>query len=176
MAAAALKADMSADAARYYAGGKRRMVGGIPKRVPAWLGNTAGKAFIASAVAGQVEIDGDNRPDELARFRFVPAGGARAIDAKPSKRKGYAYVARFKSISGWRPANLACDPYECHARYGGLTDTPHKLADALRHYHGGSPEPLRKYLADTAGERRAYWAAYDAAQAAERAANWRIAA
>lgn len=171
-----MKEYMSDEARRYYEGGKRVMIDGAPCRVAAWARRTPGKAFIKAAVAGQVEIDGDNRPDELARFRFVPANGARLVDCKPAKRRGYAAPVRYRARCGWKPENLAYDPYAAHTCLGGLTDTPEELGDALAHYQNGNPKPLRDWLAETADERRAYWAAYDAAREAETAASYRLAA
>jgi len=166
-----MKEFMSEEARRYYAGGRRVMQGGVPCRV-ANHGPIKGKAFIKAAVAGQVEIDGDNGLAELAAFRFIPANGAREDNRKPAKRAGYSYKPRFKSISGWTPAGLSYHPYEARE----LTDTPAALESAKRDYHKGNPKPLREYLAATAGERRAYWAAYDAAQFAETVASYRLAA
>jgi hypothetical protein len=37
-----------------------------------------------------------------------------------------------------------------------------------------TPRPLRDWLAETADERRAYWAAYDAARATDEFVDWKI--
>jgi hypothetical protein len=169
---------MSDEARAYYAGGKRKMIGGVPCRVAPWVGSrTPGKEFVKNAAAGQVAIDGDTGHEGLGRFRFVPKNDAPVGRGKPSARGTYAYKSRFKVTSGWRPASISLAPYTGHDRYGGLTDTPDKLSSALRQWRdNGDGKPLREWLADTAAERRAYWAAYDAARAAEADADWRLAA
>lgn len=167
---------MSDEARAYYAGGRRVMRNGVPCRVAAH-GSTPGKAFIKAAVAGQVEIQPEsNRCFDAPYFRFTPAESAEPKNCKPSNMKGYAYKARFKSISGWRPANLAGPRYAAHCSYGGtsLTDTPGELGEALADYQGGNPAPLRQWLADTADERRAYWAAVDAQRATDEFVDWKI--
>jgi hypothetical protein len=168
-----MKEFMSEEARRYYEGGKRVMHNGVPCRVAAWVKPTPGLAFIKAAVAGRVAIDDDNRPDECSRFRFVPTGGARVENCKPSARGNVTFPSRFKSVSGWKPASISLAPYGVLT----LTDTSEEEAHAKGMWRdNGNPERLREWLANTADQRRAYWAAYDAARATDAAADWRIAA
>jgi len=162
---------MSDEARRYYAGGKRVMKDGVPCRVAAWAGRTPGKAFIKTAVAGQVEIGDwfDHGDSSLARFRFTPVEREPKNQAKPSKRTSYKVPTRYKS-KWWTPAGLAYHPYEAR----NLTDTDAALESAKRAYHKGNAKPLRDWLANTADERRAYWAAYDAARATDEFVDWKI--
>ena len=168
-------AHITDDARRYYEGSKRKIIDGIPCRVAAHVGATPGLAAIKAAVAGRAEIQPENnRCHEAPYFRFTPANTAPPYHGKPSSR-GNVKCADARSIkSSWyRPASISLAPYSVHE----LTDTPRALRFAkLKWAKDGNPVPLREWLADTADERRAYWAAYDAARAAEQAADWRLAA
>ena len=82
------------------------------------------------------------------------------MSKKPSPRGNFNYRARIK-CNWWKPERISLAPYHCHE----LTDTPNALRFAKLRYVEGKPELLIKWLADTAGERRAYWAAYDAMHA-----------
>lgn len=162
--------DMSDEARRYYEGGKRIMIDGLPCRVAAWARTTPGKATIAALAKSGGAVAAGDLPEAPA-FSFTPVE-REASNAKPSNRSGFSYRSRFKSASGWRPAGLSYKPYEARE----LTDTPAALEKAKREYQKGNPKLLREYLAGTAGERRAYWARVDAERAAEAAAGWRLAA
>jgi hypothetical protein len=155
--------DITEDARHYYAGGKRITIDGIPCRVASHFRIAPGKAFIKAAVVGQVPIDGTNGPlfeMGLHRFRFTPAGGAREEFCKPSGRGSYSYPDTRK-LKTWKPAGISLAPmYSTPMAGDGWRQNDRRKAWA-----NGDPQPLRDWLAETADERRAYWAAYDAMNA-----------
>lgn len=154
-------AQITDEARRYYEGGKRASIGGIPCRMPAWHGQKTGADQIAKLAATGAHIEAGDLPGAPG-FRFSRRTEARLYNGKPSSRgNAPGTVARSIRSTWYRPPALSLAP----GYYVRLTDTPDELNDARRDWHEGNPKPLRDWLADTAGERRAYWAAYDAMNA-----------
>lgn len=138
---------MSDEARRYYEGGARKIIGGVPCRVRAGANRKApGLELIKAAVAAGAEIGDDNRLAEAPRFRFVPAEDRKPVDAKPSRRKPYSYPLRpdlDRNVIRFRPA-----PLECPSMYTApMAGDPEPLRHARYQYAEGNPKPLRDYLA-----------------------------
>lgn len=140
---------MSEEAKRYYEGGSRMIIGGVPRRVRKGANRKApGVGFIKAAVAAGVAIDGDNGPLHelgLHRFRFQPVESRKLVDAKPSKRKGYSYPLRSDldgKVIQFRPAPLECPPMYTAPMAGD----DELLRHARFQYAQGNPRPLREYL------------------------------
>jgi antitoxin (DNA-binding transcriptional repressor) of toxin-antitoxin stability system/DNA-binding transcriptional regulator YiaG len=132
---------------------------------------SAQKALIRACMEAGVGIE--FLDDHAPAFRLVPPPEterdreAKAEHAKPSKRA----TAKVKC------ANRACPCHKSkwfkhrHIEQGADYRTPMAgddaaLTKARKAYNDGNPVPLRAYLADTAGERAAAWAAIDLARLA----------
>jgi hypothetical protein len=168
-------ANMSGEARAYYDGGKRVMVGGIPKRAPAWVTAKApAKDSIVRLVSSGSLVERGDLPDAPG-FRFTPVESVALYHGKPSARGNYAYSARGK-FKNWKPAGISLAPNYTVPMLGDSWELHSARGKWAR---DGNPEPLREYLAETADERRATWAAIDAcnavasfAKAFGRAMNW----
>ena len=160
-----LIAYMSDEARRYYEGGKRVVVGGVPCRV-ADHGRVAGKAMIAKLVTSGTAIEA-GQIDGASRFTFVPNDVPAQSEGKPSARGNYSYRNRFAHKSTWwKPTGISAAPMY-GMTYGSLTDSSAAEIEAKRAWANGDADPLRAYLAKTAKARAETWAEIDAARAVE---------
>lgn len=145
---------MSDEARRYYEGGSRMIIGGVPCRVRKGANRKApGIDFIKAAMAAGMPINapGDDHGPGVAhelglgRFRFIPAEKP-LVNARPSKRKGFNYPLRpdlDPKVIQFRPA-----PLDCPAMYTApMAGDPEELRHARYQYGEGNPKPLREYLA-----------------------------
>jgi DNA-binding XRE family transcriptional regulator len=128
----------------------------------------AQKALIRSCCEAGVGIEG---LEGMERFSFVPppstARDREAVSeyAKPSKRSSYRPKCRNPRCichkSRWfKHCALVSGTGDYHIPMRGDDAA---LDKARKEYSEGRPKPLRKWLADTAANRRAAWSAIDGA-------------
>lgn len=138
---------LAPEVARYYEGGKRVMIGGVPQRVPSWYRTKAdGVDEIKAMVAANEGVDW-GQLEKAPRFKLVPADKPKElVDAKPSKRGTVACrdAWNLKSTSGWKSPSISLEPMY-HAEMAGDS---HTLTYARGQWHQGNPAPLREWLAD----------------------------
>lgn len=133
---------LSDEARRYYEGGKRAIVDGIPVRHATFLSPAAlrAKALIKTATEGGVGLDAGSVPD-APTFTFEP-GTPPLENVKPSAR-GTAPrpKARLKS-TWWTPSSISLAPnYQ-----SPMAGDDWALTDARKAWADGNPKPLREWL------------------------------